>query len=229
MDDPKQLLENQQKKSAPLMGSLDLFDFNILPQRLRRRKIRLAGVLPWLVFILLLGALYPSGGLTLQAQAVFQNSKDQLEAVQTSLENYQSAAVEMESLQSEIDLETEKRDQIFLAYQGLDMQGLSWSSILYQIESVSPDGIAWTLLTIQEDQIQLEGIADNYQTILSLEDALDTIEELFSIRIERADQVVQDQPIVIADPLSEDNLSSAPPDTPYTFTLLAHAVQEGLR
>ncbi len=147
MDDPKQLLGNDPPPSAPLTASLGLFDINILPLRHQRRKLQLAAILPWLVLIVLLGALYSNILRTLDSQLAFTASRDALSDVQDTLNNYQSAAQALESIQSEIDLEMSRRDEILATYQGLNLQHISWSRLFFGIESITPDGVSWTLMT----------------------------------------------------------------------------------
>ncbi|MCJ7734631.1 MAG: hypothetical protein MUP11_08780, partial [Anaerolineales bacterium] len=107
MDDPKQILGNGPDNTKFLTSSLEVFDINILPERYRRKKIRLVAVLPWLLFLVFLTALYPSLLIAQEAQSNFKRSQFQVAVLQTSLETYQSAANEMTALQDEIDVATE--------------------------------------------------------------------------------------------------------------------------
>ena len=68
MDDPNQILGTPPKKTKLLTSSLDTFDLNLLPERYQPKRIRLVGVLPWLLFLVLLAAIYPSSILAQAAQ-----------------------------------------------------------------------------------------------------------------------------------------------------------------
>jgi len=168
MDDPKQKIGNELNKTLSLVGSVGLFDINILPQRYRRKRIRLVSILPWLLFIVLLGLLYFSGILALEAQAQFKQSQIDLAQVQSALENYQSSAEQVESLENEIEAANLLRDQITDSYQGVDLTGTHWSDTLFSIKGIIPEGISLSLVTQQENQILLQGISNSYSIITDL-------------------------------------------------------------
>ena len=227
MEDPKQLLVNEPPPAAPLTASLDLFDINILPLRHQRRKLQLASVLPWLVLIVLLGALYSNILRTLDSQMAFTASRDALSDVQDTLNNYQSAAQALESIQTDIDLELLRRDEILATYQGLNLQHISWSRVFYGIESITPDGISWTLMTMQDDHIQFEGRADSYQLVLLLREALVTIDGLENVQIDSVDQIQEDSPAVFIPAEGEELTPAAPAGPAYNFIILATVNEEG--
>ncbi len=220
MDDPKQILGNGPDKTKFLTSSLEVFDINILPERYRRNKIRLVAVLPWLLFLVFLTAIYPSLLIAQEAQSNFKRSQFQVAVLQTSLETYQSAANEMTALQDEIDIATERRDQIVASYQGIDLQGSNWSPALFRIEKNVPDGISWTSVVQQDQEIYLEGIVDTYQGILDLQDILSGLGEFSIVKIDSVDQVLIDQAeTVVASTEDGQPLTTLSPS--YTFSLVA--------
>ncbi len=229
MDDPKQILGDDSPQTKQLAGSLSLFDINILPQRYRRRKIRFINILPWLVFLLLMGTLYPSGITAMGAQSEFRLSQRKLNGLQSLLENHQGAAGEMESLQTEIDLQIERRDQILSSYQGLDLTGSKWSSILFLIEKNAPAGILWTQITQKDGEIRLDGIANAYPTVLSLRDSLEKIEGIIRVQIDSVDQILEDSPVIPPSEAGEDNQPASIQTPSYHFTLLATVAEDGLQ
>jgi Tfp pilus assembly protein PilN len=229
MDDPKQILGDDSPQIKHLAGSLSLFDINILPQRYRRRKIRFINILPWLVFLLLLGALYPSGITAMGAQSEFRLHQRKLNGLQSLIETYQSTAGEMESLQTEIDLQIERRDQILSSYQGLDLKGSNWSRILFLIEENAPVGILWTQITQKDGEIRLDGIANSYPTVLSLRDSLKKIDGIIRIQIDSIDQILEESPAIISSETGEDNQPASIQTPSYHFTLSALAAEEGLK
>ncbi len=229
MDDPKQILGDDSPQTKQLAGSLSLFDINILPQRYRRRKIRFINILPWLVFLLLMGTLYPSGITAIGAQSEFRLSQRKLNGLQSLLENHQGAAGEMESLQTEIDLQIERRDQILSSYQGLDLTGSKWSSILFLIEKNAPAGILWTQITQKDGEIRLDGIANAYPTVLSLRDSLEKIEGIIRVQIDSVDQILEDSPVIPPSEAGEDNQPASIQTPSYHFMLLATVAEDGLQ
>jgi Tfp pilus assembly protein PilN len=186
-------------------------------------------VLPWLVFLLLLAALYPSGITAMGAQSEFRLHQRELDGLQFLLEDYQSAAEEMESLQTEIDLQKERRDQILSSYQGLDLKGSNWSSILFLIEENAPAGILWTQITQKGGEIRLDGIANAYLTVLSLRDSLEKIDGIIRIQIDSVDQILEESPVIISPETGEDNQPASIQTPSYRFTLLATVAEEGLQ
>jgi len=226
MDDPKQILENGPKQTKFLTSSLEIFDINILPERYRPKKIRLVGILPWLLFLVFLTALYPSILIAQEAQSNFKRTQFQVAVLQTSLESYQSAANEMTALQDEIGITTERRDQIVASYLGIDLQGSNWSPALFRIEKNVPDGISWTSVVQQDQEIHLEGIADTYEGILDLQDILSSLGEFSKVRIDSVDQIIIDPTETVA-AITEDGqpLTTLPPS--YTFSLVAIPNAEG--
>ena len=226
MEDPKQLLVDE-PPPAPLTGTLDLFDINILPLRHQRRKLQLAAILPWLVLIVLLGALYSNILRTLDSQMVFTASRDAFSDVQDTLNNYQSAAQALESIQTEIDLELVHRDEILATYQGLNLQHISLSRLFYGIESITHEGISWTSMTLNDDQIQFEGRADSYQDVLILREALVTINGLENVQIDSVDQILEEPPVVISPTEGDEAPLTNPGGAAYSFIILAMVNGEG--
>jgi len=224
MDDPKQILGDDSPQIKQLAGSLSLFDINILPQRYRRRKFRFINTLPWLVFLLLLGALYPAGITAMSAQSEFRLHQRELDGLQFLLEDYQSAAEEMESLQAEINLQIERRDQILSSYLGLDLKGSNWSSILFLIEEKTPAGILWIQISQRDGEIRLYGKANAYPTVLTLRDSLEKIEGIIRVQIDSIDQILEESPET-----GEDNQPAGIQTSSYHFTLLATVAEEGLQ
>ncbi len=192
MDDPNQILGNVPKKTKLLTSSLEAFDFNILPERYQPRKIRLIALLPWMLFLILLSALYPSYLLAQKAQSIYKQTGVEVTVLQNSLETYQSAANEMTALQEQIDSATERRDQILDSYQGIDLQGSNWSPTLFKIDNTISEGISWTSIIQQDQEISLEGIATTYQGVLDLKSRLTDLGEFSDVRIDTIDQIITD-------------------------------------
>jgi Tfp pilus assembly protein PilN len=227
MDDPKQNIVNNSPQTKLVTGSLSLFDINILPDRHRRRKLYLINILPWLVFLLLLGALYPTSMAVMQAQSYFQHKKSELVRVQSLLDNYQNAEVELDALQSDIEFQTERRDQILSSYEGLDIKGSNWSTTLYRIIETVPDGIFLTQITQNDGQINFDGIANSYSAVLRLKDALETLDELLIVQIESVDQISGDPPESPPASAGDENQPINDQTHSYNFSLLAIVGEEG--
>ena len=226
MDDPNQILGNIPKKTKLLTSSLEAFDFNILPERYQPRKIRLVAILPWMLFLIFLSALYPSFVLAQEAQSLFKQTGFEVTVLQTSLETYQSAANEMSVLQDQIDSATERRDQILDSYQGIDLQGSDWSPALFKIDSIVQDDISWTSIIQQDQEINLEGRASTYQDVLDLKSNLNNLGEFSNVRIDMIDQVILD-PAVIVVSSTEDGQSPVEIPPTYNFSVVVSLTGEG--
>lgn len=229
MDEPNQILQEDLNQTKTLTGSIGLFDLNILPQRYRRKRIKLAVVGMWLLFLVLLGLLYPSGIMALKAQAFFNQSKIELAQVQTTLDSYQSVANELEELEAEIEGMYQFRDEIIESYQGIDFQSTKWSGTLFLVDENAPEGITWTLISQQGNEIRLDGVSQNYSTILELVDILQNLDEIQSVQIDTIDQVIIEESGAVMPEGGEDTQALPTPYSSYTFTILAYTSgEEGL-
>ncbi|MCD4801765.1 MAG: PilN domain-containing protein [Anaerolineales bacterium] len=229
MDDPKQKIGNELNKTLSLVGSVGLFDINILPQRYRRKRIRLVSILPWLLFIVLLGLLYFSGILALEAQAQFKQSQIDLAQVQSALENYQSSAEQVESLENEIEAANLLRDQITDSYQGVDLTGTHWSDTLFSIKGIIPEGISLSLVTQQENQILLQGISNSYSIILDLVENLNGLDAVQNVQIESVTRIVEAEPSVDIIETGDESQPIRSTNPSYSFSILTiTSGEEGL-
>ena len=229
MDDPKQKIGNELNKTLSLVGSVGLFDINILPQRYRRKQIRLVSILPWLLFIILLGLLYFSGILALEAQAQFKQSQIDLAQVQSALESYQSSAEQVESLENEIEAAYFLRDQITDSYLGFDLTGTHWSNTLFSIKGIIPEGISLSLITQQDNQILLQGISTSYPIILDLVEKLNGLDAVQSVQIESVIRIIEVEPSVVAVETGDESQPSTSKIPSYSFSILTTTSgEEGL-
>lgn len=226
MDDPTQILGNVPKKTKLLTSSLEAFDFNILPERYQRRKIRLVALLPWMLLLIFIAALYPSILLAQETQTVLNQAKLEVTTLKTSLETYQSAANEMTALQDQIDITTEQRDQILDSYQGIDLQGSNWSPTLFKINNTIQESIILTSVYQQDQEINLEGIANTYQGILDLKSRLTDMGEFSDVRIETIEQIIIDpSEVVVVN--TEDGQPPLPPPQRYNFLVIVSLIGGG--
>jgi Tfp pilus assembly protein PilN len=206
---------------------LKLFNINVLPQRYRRRKIRLVALAPWLAFILLLAALYPSSILAMRAQSEFGLARNKAASLQATVENFQANAAELDALQAEIDAQIERRDQILASYQGLELTGSAWSNTLFLIYSSIPEGIQFTQIIQQEGQIHLDGIAESYGAVLDLLDTLQGFKDFHDVQIDSVEEILPEDGAALAIPSEGDDQSLVVPEPSYSFTLTAVLVEEG--
>ncbi|MCJ7715372.1 MAG: PilN domain-containing protein [Anaerolineales bacterium] len=229
MDDPKQLNGETQNQPIALTGSIALFDINILPERYRRKRIRLVNILPWVIFIILLGTLYPVGIIALDAQSQFIQSKSDLALVQSRMENYQSASEEMDSLTSEIETTTQLRDQILASYQGIDLQGTNWSESLFRIQEIIPEGISLTLVSQFEDQIQLNGVSESYDNILDFEGRLSGLDAVSNAQIDSVELIIEEEQEPAVPAVEDESGLTGSQNPSYLFTILIiSSGEEGL-
>ncbi len=229
MDDPKQKIGNELNKAISLVGSLGLFDINILPQRYRRKRIKLVSILPWLLFIVLLGLLYFSGILALEAQAQFKQSQIDLARVQSALESYQSSAEEVDFLENELEEAYQLREQITDSYQGIDLTSTQWSDTLFSIKEVIPEGISLTLIAQQENQILLQGISNSYPIILDLVEKLIGLDAVQSVQIESVTRIIETEPSVVEVETGDESQPIRLNIPSYSFSILTiTSGEEGL-
>ena len=220
MDDPKQKIGDELNKTISLVGSVGLFDINILPQRYRRKQIRWVNILPWLLFIVLLGLLYFSGILALDAQAQFKQSQIDLAQIQSALESYQSSAEEIDFLENELEAAYQLRDQITSSYQGIDLTGTHWSDTLFSIKGIIPEGISSTLITHRENHVLLQGISNSYPVILDLVEKLNELDAVQSVQIETVTQIIEAEPTGVEVETGEESQPGTSKNTPYSFSIL---------
>ena len=229
MDDPKQKISNELNKTPSLVGSLGLFDINILPQRHRRKRLKLVSTLPWLLFAALLGLLYFSGILALEAQAQFKQSQIDLAQVQSALASYQSSAEQVESLENEIEAAYLLRDQITDSYLVFDLTGTHWSDTLFSIKGIIPEGISLSLITQQDNQILLQGISTSYPIILDLVEKLNGLDAVQSVQIESVIRIIEAEPSVVAVETGDESQPSTSKIPSYSFSILTTTSgEEGL-
>jgi Tfp pilus assembly protein PilN len=222
MDDPKKITPEDLRKTPLLRGTIELFDINILPERYRRRKITLISVLPWLILVLLIGALYPAATNAIKAQNDFQEIQAELLLTKTELEIMQTNTESLENIQNEIASETDRRDQVLSSYGGINLRGTSWNATLLRIYQITPPDIVWNAVSQQENEILLDGMATSYQVVLDFYDSLDHLTGLQSVEITSMEQVIDEDAVVATTSKEEEGNSNATdPSAPYSFTILS--------
>ena len=222
MDDPKIITPEDLRKTPLLRGTIELFDINILPERYQRRKITLISVLPWLILVILIGAIYPAAINTIDAQNDFLEKQAELLLTKTELEIMQTNTESLENIQNEIASETDRRDQILESYGGINLRGTSWNEILLRIYQITPPDIVWNAVSQQENEIQLDGMATSYQVVLDFYDSLDHLTGLQNVDITSMEKVIDEDDVVATINTEEEGISNAAdPSAPYNFTILS--------
>lgn len=202
---------------------------NILPQRYRRKRIRWVNILPWLLFIVLLGLLYFSSTLALEAQAQFKQSQIDLAQVQSALESSQSSAEEVDFLENELEAAYQLRDQITASYQGVDLTGTHWSETLFSIKGIIPEGISLTFITHRENQVLLQGISNSYPIILDLVESLYGLDAVQSVQIEFVTRIIEIEPSVEVVETGDESQPGTSKNPSYSFSILTTTTgEEGL-
>jgi Tfp pilus assembly protein PilN len=176
--------------------------------------------LPWLLFIVLLGLLYFSGILALEAQAQFKRSQIDLAQAQSALASYQSSAEEVDFLENELGAAYQLRDQITDSYLGIDLKGTNWSDTLFSIQGIIPESISLTLITQQDNQITLQGIANSYPIILDLVEKLNVLNTVQNIQIESVTQIVEEEPAVEVVETGDESQPITSESPSYSFSIL---------
>ncbi len=80
---------------------------------------------------------------------------------------------------------------------------------------------------MQDDRIQFEGRADTYQVVLTLREALVTIDGLENVQIDSVDQILEDPPVVFTPAEGDEATPAAPGGPAYSFIILATVNEEG--
>ena len=215
MEDPKQKSGEENQKSNTPGGTSGLFDLNILPKRYRRNRVQFNKYLPWLLFLVLLGLLYPTSILAFKSQSLYKQREMELKQIQATMESYQAGANEITLLESEIDAVHQQRDLITESFSGIDLNRKTWNEPLFLLSANTPTNITLTHISQQDNQIQLEGTADSYQAILNLKDTLEKLEEFHIAQINSISQISEGA----AQPLSI-------PSASHSFTMIVYAVWE---
>lgn len=222
MEDLTQQPPLESRPTPPLSGSRDLFDINILPDRFRRKKLTLMGLLPWLILIILLGSIYPTYNLATLSQGTFQDNRLALARVQADLDFYQSNSQEQEELQSQLDDAMDQKEAIIQSYGGLQFSSQKWNPTLFQINQLLPEGVSWTQISQQNETIRLDGIATEYQLVIDLLDSLKSLDSLEVVEIESIEQIESEETLTTPPEGEDDQITpSEVPPIIYSFTILA--------
>lgn len=222
MDDPKIITPEDLRKTPVLRGTIELFDINILPERYRRRKVTLISVIPWLLLVFLIGAVYPAAMNAIDAQNDFQESQAELLLTKTELEILQSNTDALEFIQNEISSETDRRNQILDSYGGISLQGTSWNETLLRIIQITPPDIVWNAISQLDNEIRLDGIAASYQEVLDFSDSLDHLTGLQGVEIISMDQIIDEDAEMALISSGEDGVTiTTDPTAPYAFTIIS--------
>jgi len=227
MEEPTNQPAQVPKTSSPLMGSRDLLDINILPDRFRRKRLTLMGALPWLLMAILLGTAFPTYQLAVQSQISFREKRLDLARVQAELDFFESSNQEGIDLQDQIDAAFAEKDAIIQSYGGLQLSTQKWSPTLTQIDQLLPSGANWTQISQGEGLIRLDGAADEYQLVIDFRDSLETLEGLADVEIDSIELTVVEStsgPPIEGDPDSGSVSSITQPI--YQFTILAATTGE---
>jgi Tfp pilus assembly protein PilN len=198
-----------------------MFDLNILPQRYRRTKLTIWMVLPLIILLALIGALYPAYQGAVSAQSTFNDSKQALTQTQLDFEASQANNQDLLSIEAEIELELERQNLILSSYGGLQVADSKWSPTLKAIVRAAPAGIRWSSISQDETGLRLEGIAENYPLIISLVDTLRPLDGLNQLEISSVDELITDEEVVFIPAEPETEEDPGEPETPYRFVLLA--------
>jgi Tfp pilus assembly protein PilN len=222
MDEPKMINPEDLRKTPLLQGTSELFDINILPDRYRRRKITPVSILPWLILVFLLGALYPAGINARAAQSEFRETQSELLMTRAELEIMQTNTDALEKIQNEISAEIDRRDQILNSYGGISLKSVSWNETLLRIYQITPPDIVWNYVSQQENEIQLEGTAASYQAVLDLTESLNNVSGIEQAEIISLEQITGEDAALTTTLTEGEEVVSAPdPAAPYTFTILS--------
>lgn len=143
----------------------DLIDLNILPEKYRRRRLRLASVLPWLLAVAVILVLVPNYQRLTQANAQIAILEANLATVQEALSIRNPAGVEVKQLKATLDEALARIDEIEGAYEAVAPEQTAWAGTLRAIEEAIPEGVDLTSLSQTDRQITLAGTASDQNKV----------------------------------------------------------------
>jgi Tfp pilus assembly protein PilN len=149
----------------PDASGSDLIDLNILPEKYRRRRLRLASVLPWLLALAAILLLLPNYQRFAQANAQIAVLEADLVRVQEALSARNPAGAEAEQLKATLDQVLARVDEIEGAYEAVAPQQMAWTGALRAIEEAIPEGVGLTSLSQTDRQITLAGTASDHAKV----------------------------------------------------------------
>lgn len=203
-----------------------LLDLNILPERYRRKKIKPLMVLPWVLWIALIGLVYPMIMNLIQAQGTFQETKTEFLTTQATVEAYQPLTAELDALQAQIDEANQTVDNIKSSYQDIHIDSRHWSEILTLIKENTPQGTELTNVIQNGDQIAVEGYAKSYQMVLDMDGLLKKVEAFSKVELQAINRVVSKEPTPIPPETGEESPVVPTPTFVYSFRFSIDINQE---
>lgn len=214
-------------KNGTIQGSDPvLMDLNILPERYRRKRIKPIMVLPWLLWIALIGLMYPMVTNLIQAQMTFQEAKSDFLITQATVEAYQPMSDELDSLQAEIDEANQKAERIKSSYQDIRVDSPRWSEYLSLIKENTPRGADLTSVVQSGEQITVEGYAKSYQGVLDMNEMLRDVERFSKVELQSINRVANKEPTPTPPENGEENPAQPTPSFVYSFRFSIGIKQE---
>lgn len=192
----------------------DLIDLNILPEKYRRRRLRLASVLPWLLALAAILVLVPNYQRFAQANAQIAVLEADLVRVQEALSARNPAGVEAEELRATLDEVLARIDEIEGAYEAVAPQQMAWTEALRAIEEAIPEGVGLTSLSQTGRQITLAGTASDHIKVHMLKANLWNSGFFSSVTIQSVVALPTPTPTPTSTPLPTPTPTTTPTPTP---------------
>ncbi len=221
MDRTNIIKDRTNQRSDPV-----LMDLNILPERYRRKKVKPIMVLPWVLWIALVGLMYPMVTNLIQAQTAYHEAKTGFLTTQATVEAYQPLSEEMDSLQAQIDEANQTVEKIQSSLQEIKIDSPSWSEILSLIKNNTPRGVALSTIVQSGDQIVVEGSAKSYQLVLDMDETLKGVDRFSKVELQAINRAISEEPTPTPSETGEDKPIAPTPSYVYSFRFSIDINQE---
>lgn len=192
----------------------DLIDLNILPEKYRRRRVRVASLLPWLLALAAMLVLVPNYQRFAQANAQIAVLEGDLVGVQEALSARNPAGVEAEELRATLDQVLARIDEIEGAYEAVAPQQMAWTGALRAIEEAIPEGVGLTSLSQTGRQITLAGTASDHTKVQVLKASLENSGLFSSVTIQSVVALPTPTPTPTSTPAPTPTPTATPTPTP---------------
>lgn len=217
--------------SDPPDRIVGLPDLNLLPARYRPTRPSLATVGAWLLFVALLGLLYPSYTRFQEASGSLGAQRVRLSAAQERLDNTQVQPQQLEEARAEIELARETAAGLQEALAEVRIQTLLWGLQLKSVVAALPTSVEIESLRHEQAALGIAGTAQEYGAVLDYAEDLRSLGDFESVTVEAISRVevavleealaAEGEPPAPATPESEAEEETASIEYVYAFTIRA--------
>lgn len=207
-------------------------DLNLLPARYRPTRPSLTTVGAWLLFVILLGLLYPSYTRFQEASSSLAAQRVRLDAAQERLDNTLVQPQQLEETRAEIELARETAAGLRQALAEVRIQTMLWGFQLKSVVAALPASVEIESLRHEQSALGIAGTAQEYGAVLEYAEALRSLGDFDSVSVEAISRVeagvleellaAEGEPPAPVTPEAEvEEGEAAPVEYVYAFTIRA--------